>query len=75
MDYEKLEEVVRFIVGNLDNVIDKNYYPIEEAKNSNFKHRPMGIGVQGMADLFSLMKISFDETAAIETNRKIFECI
>lgn len=75
MDYEKLEEVVRFIVGNLDNVIDKNYYPIDEAKNSNFKHRPMGIGVQGMADLFSLMKISFDETAAIETNRKIFECI
>ena len=70
-----MEEVVRFIVGNLDNVIDKNYYPIEEAKNSNFKHRPMGIGVQGMADLFSLMKISFDETAAIETNRKIFECI
>lgn len=67
--------MTRFIVGNLDNVIDNNYYPIEEARNSNMKHRPMGIGVQGMADLFSLMKISFDDKEAFQTNRKIFECI
>jgi ribonucleotide reductase alpha subunit len=56
-------------------VIDRNYYPIPESKNSNIKHRPMGIGVQGLADVFAKMKISFDEEKALETNRKIFECI
>merc|ERR1712159_713142 len=68
-------KITRFIVSNLDRVIDRNYYPVPEAKHSNLKHRPMGIGVQGMADLFARMKIAFDEPKAMETNRRIFECL
>ena len=51
-EYAKLANVIRVIVGNMNKVIDVNYYPIEEAKVSNVKHRPIGIGVQGLADVF-----------------------
>jgi len=57
-DYEKLNYTVKIIVKNLNNVIDKNFYPVEEAKRSNLRHRPIGIGVQGLADTFAIMKIA-----------------
>lgn len=74
-DYEKLISVTKVIVKNLDNVIDRNYYPVAEAKNSNFKHRPMGIGIQGLADVFAMMKIPFESEEAKKVNKCIFETI
>ena len=58
-DFEKLIENTRIIVRNLNKIIDINYYPVEEARNSNLKHRPIGIGVQGLADVFQRMNIPF----------------
>jgi ribonucleoside-diphosphate reductase alpha subunit len=74
-DYEKLIFVTKVITRNLNKIIDLNYYPVEEAKTSNFRHRPIGIGVQGLADCFMKMKISFESEEGFETNRKIFETI
>ncbi len=74
-DFEKLEEVTRVITRNLNRIIDINYYPIVEAKNSNFRHRPIGIGVQGLADAFILMRMPFDSPQARELNKMIFETI
>jgi ribonucleoside-diphosphate reductase alpha subunit len=74
-DYEALERVTKVITKNLNKVIDLNYYPVEEAKNSNFRHRPIGIGVQGLADAFSKMKIPYETDEAIVENEKIFETI
>lgn len=74
-DYEMLIKVTKVICRNLNRIIDYNYYPVEEAKRSNLKHRPMGIGVQGLADLFAMLKISFDSDEAKELNRNIFETI
>lgn len=74
-DYEKLHRVVKVIVKNLNNVIDVNYYPTEKAKNSNLKHRPIGVGVQGLADVFFLMDLPFDSDEAKLINIKIFETI
>ena len=74
-DFDKLMKICRVIVRNLNNVIDRNYYPIEKARTSNMKHRPMGIGVQGLADTYLLMGYSFDELKSYELNRKIFETI
>ena len=59
-DHQKLYEITKVITKNLNKVIDVNYYPVEEAKNSNLRHRPIGIGVQGLADAFILMRQSFD---------------
>jgi hypothetical protein len=56
-------------------VIDVNFYPVPEARNSNMRHRPIGLGVQGMADAFALMRLPFDSEAAAEVNRAIFETI
>jgi len=74
-DYEKLGEMTKMIVRNLNKVIDVNYYPIPETRNSNMKHRPIGIGVQGLADVFAILKIPFDSEEASMVNKKIFEQI
>lgn len=72
-DFQKLYEITRVVTRNLNKIIDVNYYPIEEAKNSNMRHRPIGIGVQGLADAFMLMRYPFDSTEARKLNREIFE--
>ncbi len=75
VDYHKLYDVSRFVCKSLDKVIDLTYYPIPEAKRSNESHRPIGIGVQGLADLFAILKLDFDEEEAQDINKKIFETI
>jgi ribonucleoside-diphosphate reductase alpha subunit len=72
-DFAKLRDVVKVVVKNLNKVIDINYYPVPEARNSNLKHRPIGCGVQGLADTFCLMKMPFDSKEAKELNRQIAE--
>ena len=74
-DFEKLISVVRRIVKNLNNVIDLNFYPVEETKRSNLKHRPVGIGVQGLADVYAQFKYPFDSDEAKQLNREIFAVI
>ena len=75
IDYGKLEEVVSTIVRNLNKVIDLNYYPVPETERSNKRHRPLGIGVQGLADLFIKMGVAFDSAEARVINRELFESI
>ncbi|MCL4117451.1 UNVERIFIED_CONTAM: hypothetical protein GTU68_034409 [Idotea baltica] len=74
-DFEKLHEVTRVITRNLNKIIDINYYPVKEAENSNFRHRPIGIGVQGLADAFILCRAPFDSPEAKQLNIDIFETI
>ncbi len=74
-DYAKLHEVTKVVTGNLDKVIDVNFYPTEKTKLSNYRHRPVGIGVQGLADTFVLMDVPFHSDEAKEINKKIFETI
>lgn len=74
-DFEKLIEVSRVATRNLNKVIDKNYYPIEEARRSNMRHRPIGIGVQGLADAYAIMRLPYDSKEALELNNQIFESI
>jgi ribonucleoside-diphosphate reductase alpha chain len=74
-DFEKLHDITRVITRNLNKIIDINYYPIIEAENSNFRHRPIGIGVQGLADAFMLMRMPFDSAEAQQLNKDIFETI
>jgi ribonucleoside-diphosphate reductase alpha chain len=74
-DFEKLHEITRVITRNLNKVIDINYYPVQEARNSNMRHRPIGIGVQGLADAFMMMKFPFDSEEAVQLNKDIFETI
>lgn len=74
-DFEKLYEVARVVTRNLNKVIDVNYYPVIEAKNSNMRHRPVGIGVQGLADAFIRMRMPFDSKEARKLNLEIFETI
>ncbi len=74
-DHKKLMEITRVITRNLNKIIDINYYPIPEARNSNMRHRPIGIGVQGLADAFILMGYPFDSEEARTLNRDIFETI
>ena len=74
-DHQKLYEITKVITKNLNKVIDVNYYPVEEAKNSNLRHRPIGIGVQGLADTFILMRQAFDSPEAKKLNAEIFETI
>ena len=73
LNYNKLKELVYDLTKNLNQVIDKNYYPTEKAKKSNFKHRPIGIGVQGLADLFMILKLEFTSHESREINKLIFE--
>jgi ribonucleoside-diphosphate reductase subunit M1 len=74
-DYDKLYEVTQVVTNNLNNVIDINYYPTPKTMRSNFKHRPIGIGVQGLADVFFKMDLPFISEQAKEINIKIFETI
>ena len=74
-NYQRLYDVTYQVTKNLNRVIDVNYYPIIEARNSNMRHRPIGIGVQGMADLFALLGIPFTSDEAKQMNREIFETI
>ena len=72
-DYDELEYVVGLVVRNLNEIIDINFYPTEKTRRSNFLHRPIGIGVQGLADAFMLLDIPFHSEKAIEVNKNIFE--
>ena len=74
-DYDKLHEVTKVVTNNLNRVIDVNFYPTEKTKTSNLKHRPIGIGVQGLADTFVLLDIPFHSEEAKEINKLIFETI
>ena len=74
-DFDGLEKVSSILTLNLNNIIDNNYYPIESTRTSNFRHRPIGIGVQGLPNVFYEMGIPFDSDEAKELNEKIFEHI
>lgn len=74
-NFIKLKEVTKTITENLNKIIDVNFYPVPEAKKSNMRHRPIGIGVQGLADAFVLMRIPYESEAAIKLNQQIFETI
>ncbi len=74
-NYRKLGEITKVLTQNLNNIIDYNFYPTPETKRSNMRHRPIGIGVQGLANVFYEMGISFDSPEAREVNKNIFECI
>jgi ribonucleoside-diphosphate reductase alpha chain len=74
-DFNALKDIAYTCTFNLNRVIDVNYYPTKETKASNFKHRPIGIGVQGLADTFAIMKIAFDSEEAKQLDRDIFETI
>ncbi|KAI7863385.1 ribonucleotide reductase [Spinellus fusiger] len=74
-DFVKLHQVAKIITRNLNKVIEVNYYPVEEARKSNMRHRPIGMGVQGLADAFLLMRYAFDSPEARQLNKDIFETI
>lgn len=74
-DFEKLRTVVKVVAANLNKVIDVNYYPVEQARRSNMRHRPVGLGVQGLADAFLLLRLPFDSPEARQLNKDIFETI
>ena len=74
-DYDKLHAVTKIVTKNLNRVIDRNYYPVETARNSNMKHRPIGLGVQGLADVFILCGLQFDCEESRLMNAHIFETI
>jgi len=74
-DHDKLFEVTYQATLNLNKIIDENYYPVEEAKNSNLRHRPIGLGVQGLADAYILMGYPFESKEAATLNQEIFETI
>ena len=74
-DHQKLYEITKVATRNLNKVIDVNYYPVIEARNSNMRHRPIGLGVQGLADAFILLRMPFDSPEARRLNEDIFETI
>lgn len=74
-NFEKLHDITKVITKNLNKVIDKNFYPIEKARISNLKHRPIGIGVQGLADVFIKLRFPFESEDAKQLNKDIFETI
>ncbi|WP_196889957.1 ribonucleoside-diphosphate reductase subunit alpha [Aureivirga sp. CE67] len=74
-NHQKLYDVTRKVTKNLDTVIDRNYYPVKEAENSNFRHRPVGLGVQGLADAFIMLRLPFTSEEAKKLNQEIFETI
>jgi ribonucleoside-diphosphate reductase alpha chain len=74
-DHDKLYEVTYEATKNLNKIIDNNFYPVEEARNSNMKHRPIGLGVQGLADVFILLRLPFESDEAKQLNKDIFETI
>jgi len=74
-DHQKLYDITYIVTKNLNKVIDINYYPVPEARNSNMRHRPIGLGVQGLADAFIQLRMPFDSPAARQLNKEIFETI
>ncbi|HIO59717.1 MAG TPA: ribonucleoside-diphosphate reductase subunit alpha [Flavobacteriales bacterium] len=74
-DHDKLFEITYQVTKNLNCIIDRNYYPVIEARNSNMRHRPIGIGIQGLADVFILMRHAFDSDEAKKINKDIFETL
>lgn len=74
-DFEELHSVTKVVTRNLNKVIDRNYYPVPEARTSNMRHRPIGIGIQGLADVYMLMGYPFDSPEASDLNKRIFETI
>jgi len=74
-DHQKLYEVTYQVTYNLNRIIDNNYYPVEEARYSNLRHRPIGLGVQGLADAFILLRLPFESEEAKQLNKEIFETI
>jgi ribonucleoside-diphosphate reductase alpha chain len=74
-NFEKLRRYTSILTRNLDVVIDKNFYPTPECRNSNTKHRPIGIGIQGLADVFAILRLPWTSEAAAKLNREIFENI
>ncbi|KAK9768599.1 ribonucleotide-diphosphate reductase subunit rnr1 [Basidiobolus ranarum] len=74
-NFQELHKVTKILTKNLNKVIDVNYYPVEEARRSNMRHRPVGLGVQGLADAFIKMRMPFESPEAIDLNKKIFETI
>ncbi len=74
-NHQKLHKITKKITRNLDTVIDRNYYPVKEAENSNFRHRPIGLGVQGLADAFIMLRLPFTSDEAKKLNEEIFETI
>merc|ERR1712018_3725 len=74
-DFQRLYEVTKVATRNLNKVIDRNYYPVMEARRSNMRHRPIGLGVQGLADAFMLLRLPFESEAAKRLNEDIFETI
>lgn len=74
-DHDKLFEITYVATKNLNKIIDRNYYPVPEAKKSNMRHRPIGLGVQGLADAFIMMRYPFDSAEAKQLNKDIFETI
>ena len=74
-DHEELYRVTKVATKNLNKIIDRNYYPVAEAKVSNFRHRPIGLGVQGLADVFILLRMPFESEEAKQLNKEIFETL
>jgi len=74
-DFDKLHQVSRTVTKNLNRIIDGNYYPVPEARNSNMRHRPIGIGIQGLADCLIKMRVAYEDQRAEEINAEIFETI
>ncbi|MFC2175994.1 ribonucleoside-diphosphate reductase subunit alpha [Bacteroidota bacterium] len=74
-DFQKLFDITYVATRNLNKIIDRNYYPVEEARNSNMRHRPIGLGVQGLADAFIKLRLPFDSKEAKQLNKDIFETI
>ena len=74
-NFNKLHEITKVVTVNLNRVIDNNYYPVPEAKNSNIRHRPIALGVQGLADMYMLLRLPFESEGARTLNKQIFETI
>jgi ribonucleoside-diphosphate reductase alpha chain len=74
-NHKKLFDVTKKVTRNLDTVIDRNYYPVKEAENSNFRHRPVGLGIQGLADAFIMLRMPFTSDEAKKLNQEIFETL
>lgn len=74
-DHEALYNVTKRVTRNLNKVIDRNYYPVKEAENSNMRHRPVGLGVQGLADAFIMLRMPFTSDEAKKLNQEIFETL
>lgn len=74
-DHKELYKITKRVIKNLNKVIDRNYYPVKEAENSNMRHRPVGLGIQGLADAFILLRLPFTSDKAKKLNQEIFETL